>query len=231
MAEKKFKLNIKPNPYIIVIAILALIVVGFAYNQWGKKIFPASVKGPGESDSGSVSDVGILEGDVQLGNDDSPVTIIEYYSYFCGYCKLFDEQTKPRLIEDYVTPGKARFIFRPFPPFELGIAVLCANDQGKFLEYHNELFDNVENIEKIDDLKQIAKDLNLNEDQFNQCFDSQKYLAKVQEMYQQGANTFKEAGVPEDQRGTPAFVVNGELLIGAQPYDVFVDIIEKKLEE
>ena len=54
---------------------------------------------------------------------------------------------------------------------------------------------------------------------------------KVPEWYEQGSSDFENAGVPEDQRGTPAFFVNGELFIGAQPYDKFVEIIEKKLGE
>jgi len=216
----------KFNPYIIIIVILVVIIAGLLYNQWGKKILPASVEKPGTS-----SNIEVFEGDISIGNEDAPVTIVEYFSYFCGYCGLFDEETKPRIIENYVGPGKVKFVFRPYPPFELGMAVLCANDQDKFLEYHNELFENAGNIQKIDDLKILAKDIGLNESRFNQCFDSQKYLARAEEWYQQGDKDFEDAGIPENQRGTPSFFINGEILIGAQPYDKFVEVIERKLAE
>lgn len=221
--KKKF------NPYIIIIIVLLVIIAGFAYSKWGKSILPASVEGP-EQGTGGV-DVGTFEGDIQMGNDDAPVTIVEYFSYFCGYCGLFDDETKPRIVEDYVATGKVKFIFRPYPPFELGMAVLCANDQEKFLEYHDELFENAANIQQVDDLKVLAKDIGLDEEKFNQCFDSQKYLAKAEGWYQQGNNDFEAAGVPENQRGTPAFFINNELLIGAQPFDKFVEVIERKLSE
>jgi len=220
----------KINPYIIVIVILVIAVVGFAYDKWGKGLLPASVEKPGPG-SNTDADVTTLEEDISIGNEDAPVTIVEYFSYFCGYCKLFHDETYPKIVEDYIINGKVKFILRIFPPYELGMAVLCANDQGKFLEYNNELFEKSADIQAVDDLRILAKDTGLDETQFNQCFDSQKYLAKAQEWYQQGQDNFEQAGVPEEQRGTPAFFINGEALIGAQPYENFVEAIERKLAE
>lgn len=224
MEEKK-----KINPYIIIIIILVIAVAGLVYDKWGKDIFPSSVESP--EGSSSDIDIEIVEGDIQIGNEDASVTIVEYYSYLCGYCKIFDDETKPRIVEDYVSTGKVKFIFRVYPPYELSTAVLCAYEQEKFLEYHNSLFANASNIQAVDDLRTIAEDSGLDGNQFSQCFESQKYLAKAQEWYQQGNDDFERAGVPEDQRGTPAFFVNGELIIGAQPYDEFVEVIERKLAE
>lgn len=223
----------KINPYVIIIIVLLLFVAGFTYDKWGKDFLPASTENPDEQSPGgdSIIDTGSFEGDIQIGDKDAPVTIIEYFSYFCGYCKLFHDETYPRILEDYVTTGKVKFVLRPYPPYELGTAVLCADDQGKFLEYHESLFKNSQTIQEIDDLKSLASDLGLNGDQFGQCFDSQKYLVKAQEWYQQGDQDFENAGVPENQRGTPSFVINGELLIGAQPYEKFVELIEKGLSE
>jgi len=219
--------NKKFNPYLIVIIVLVLAVAGFAYDKWGGNILPASVK---DTDKSSTK-VETLEGDIQIGSDDAPVTIVEYFSYFCGYCRLFKEETEPKIIENYVSTGKVKLILRIFPPFETGLAVLCANDQGKFFEYHDALFERVEEIQEVEDLKTIAKDISLNESQFNECFDSQKYLAKAQAWYDQGQKDFEGSGVPEEQRGTPAFFVNGEAFVGAHPYESFVDIIERKLAE
>lgn len=218
----------KINPYIVIVVILVIAIVGFAYDKWGKGILPASVEKEEKSSAGQ----GVaFEGDIFVGNKDAPVTIVEYYSYFCSYCSLFHNDTYPKIVKDYISDGKVKYVFRPFPPFELGLAVLCANEQDKFLEYHNELFENASNIQAVDDLKVIARDIDLDEEKFNQCYDSQKYLAKAQEWYQGGGDDFERAGVPEDQRGTPAFVINGEMVIGAQPYDNFVEVIERKLSE
>ncbi|MFZ5559807.1 MAG: DsbA family protein [Patescibacteria group bacterium] len=225
MEEQKKKFN----PYMVVIMILILIIAAFAYNQWGKRFLP-SLEKTGESSKPKNIKTEIFRDDIIIGNVDAPVKIIEYYSYLCGYCKIFEDETKPRIMENYITTGKAKFILRPFPPYELGQAVLCAKEQDKFLEYHNYLFDNIENLEKVDDLKTFAKDVGLNESKFNECYNSGKYKSRTEEWYKQGMSDMEKANIPSDQRGTPAFFINGEAIIGAQPYEKFVEAIESKLK-
>jgi protein-disulfide isomerase len=221
----------KINPYLIIIVILIIIIAGFTYNQWGKKIFPASIETP---DKDNVT-IELFEDDIEIGNENALVTIVEYFGYLCGYCKRHHDDTYPKIFKDYISTGKVKYVLRVFPfrneDIILGSAGLCANDQGKFLEYHNKLFKEVNNIQATDDLKDFAKEINLDEEQFNQCFDSEKYISKVQAWRDQGDEDFEQAGVSENQRGTPAFFINGELLIGAQPYEIFVEVIEKKLAE
>jgi len=222
--------NKKINPYIIVIVILVLVIVGFAYNQWGKRIFPASIKEPEKPNINTE----ISKYDIWIGNENAPVTIVEYFSYLCGYCKLFEDETKPKIIENYVSTGKVKFVLRPFPIFspdlKIDEAVLCANEQGKFLDFHNYVFANSDKLEKIENLKTFAKTVGLNETQFNQCFDSDKFRDRVETWYKQGVADFEKAGIASSQRGTPTFVINGELLIGAQSYERFVEVIESKLK-
>jgi protein-disulfide isomerase len=221
--------NRKINPYLIIIAVLIIVIVVFAYNQWGKRIFPASVKEPEKQSSNTE----VSKDDIWIGNENAPVTIVEYYSYLCGYCKEFEKDTKPKIVENYVSAGKVKFVLRPFPIFspdlKIDEAVLCANEQGKFLDFHNYLFENNDKLEKVEDLKNFAKNVGLNETQFNQCFDSDKFRDRVDAWYKQGVADFEKANIPSEQRGTPTFVINGELTIGALPYDKFVEIIEKKL--
>lgn len=221
----------KINPRTIIIVILIVIIAGFTYNQWGKKIFPASIETPNKN---TVTIV-VLGDDIEIGNENSLVTIVEYFSYFCGYCKRYHNDTYPKIFKDYITTGKVKYIFRVFPfrneDIILGSAVLCANDQDKFLEYHDILFENAGEIEKVDDLKRLAKNANLDENEFNQCFDSKEYINEAEAWRDQGDEDFENAGVPSGQRGTPSFFINGELLIGAQPYEIFVEVIEKKLAE
>lgn len=226
----------KFNPYIIIIVVLLIIIGGFAYNQWGKGFLPTLVKNSenpeAPASNSSNVDTAAKESDIQIGNKDATVTVVEYYSYFCSYCKRFHEETYPKIIEQYVGTGKVKFVFRVFPPPELGLAVLCVKEQDKFLEYHEKLFESSAEIKEPNDLKIIAEKINgLDKTKFNECYDSGKYIDQVEKWVNQGNKDFETAGVPEEQRGTPAFFINGELLLGALPYESFVEVIERKLGE
>lgn len=225
--------NKKINPYLIIIIVLVLVVGGFAYDKWGKGFLPVSVE-DAEKEKGEKNvevNTDISSGDIVIGSSNAPITIVEYYGYLCGYCKLFHDDTYPRIVENYISTGKIKYVFRSFPPYELGLSILCANEQGKFLEYHDEVFEKAGELQAADDLKVLAKNAGLNEGEFNQCFDSQKYLVQSQKWYTQADADFDKAGVPDNQRGTPTFFINGEMLIGAQPYENFVEVIERKLAE
>ncbi|OGZ36025.1 MAG: hypothetical protein A2V60_01735 [Candidatus Portnoybacteria bacterium RIFCSPHIGHO2_01_FULL_39_19] len=218
----------KSNHYVVVVVILILIIFAFAYNQWGKRFLP-EFKGS-SGDKFSKINYKVTEGDIQIGNKDAEVTIIEYYSYACDFCRSFHEDVYPLIIEDYVTKGKVRFVFRPFPPYELGQAVPCANEQDKFLEYHTYLFDNIENLEKAEDLGAFAREAGLDEGKFSECYNSEKYKKNTEDWYSQGMSDMAKAEIPQDKRGTPVFFINGEPLLGTQPYIKFIEIIENKLK-
>lgn len=222
--------NKKINPYLIIILVLVLVVGGFAYDKWGKGFLSNSTENTGGKENVNV-DTGVSGEDIVVGNSNASVTIVEYYSYFCGYCKLFHDDTYPKILENFINTGKVKYVFRPFPPYELGASILCANEQGKFSEYHQELFTKAGELKQAEDLKGLAKGAGLDEEKFNQCFDSQKYSVQSQKWYTQAGADFDKVGVPEEERGTPTFFVNGEMLVGAQPYEKFVEVIEKKLGE
>jgi protein-disulfide isomerase len=98
----------------------------------------------------------------------------------------------------------------------------CAADQDAFWEYHDKLFgsqsgENQGAFNK-DKLKGFAKDLNLDTEAFNECLDSGKYAQAVQESTQ----TAQSIGV----RSTPAFLINGQPMLGAQPYSSFQQVID-----
>lgn len=119
-----------------------------------------------------------------------------------------------------------RIVFRDYPlpnhpqAQPAAEAAQCANDQGKFWEYHDKLFQNQRAMEP-DNLKQYATDLGLNLEAFNECVDSRKYRADVQRDLQEG----KKIGVT----GTPAFFINGRFLSGAQPFENFKAVIDQEL--
>jgi len=102
--------NKRPNFYIVAIVILILIIAAFAYNQWGKKFLP-ELKGK-SGDKFSKINVNITDEDIQIGNKNAKIAIIEYYSYACSFCKSFHDSIYPLIVEDYITKGKAKFIFQ-----------------------------------------------------------------------------------------------------------------------
>ena len=101
----------------------------------------------------------------------------------------------------------------------------CAADQDAFWEYHDKLFDSQSGENQgaftKENLKTFAADLKLDTAQFNECLDSGKYTQAVQEQ----TSAAQQLGV----RSTPAFVINGVPLIGAQPFDAFQQVIEAEL--
>ena len=101
----------------------------------------------------------------------------------------------------------------------------CAADQDAFWEYHDYLFENHggENRGAFnqENLKQFAVDLGLDPDTFNACLDSGKYTQIVQSETSAG----QQIGI----QSTPTFLLNGQPIVGAQPYDIFEQVIEAQL--
>ncbi|MDP2934260.1 MAG: thioredoxin domain-containing protein, partial [bacterium] len=183
----------KINTQTIIITTLVLIIVGFAYNQWGKGIFPSiKYKLSRESEKDKL----------QIGDANAKIRIVEYYSYTCEYCRNFESEVKPKIIKNYVSSGKVKWIFRPIDQ-DLGDAILCAEEQGKFLEYHDSLFRNASNISKAEDLKVLAKNVDMNEEVFWECYSSGKYRTLVTGWYSDLMSDFRKYKISEDKKGTP----------------------------
>lgn len=225
---------------ILIIAIVIIIIGGFLLLKKSKSdddlgpaiIMSQSAKDKeGQEENNKANEQSNAPEVIEVGNSDAPVTIIEYYSYFCGHCAKFNSETYPKIKEKYIDTGKVKFVYRVFPPYEASMAAICANKQGKFLEYHNYLFEHASEIKNPDDLKIAAKEAGLNETQFNNCYDFQEYLDEAREWYNQGQTDFERENVPAEMRGTPAFFINGDLILGAQPLETFIQGIEEKLVE
>lgn len=165
------------------------------------------------------------------GNKDAKVTIVEFGDFRCPFCDRFFQDTEPQLMKDYIDTGKAKFAFRHYQflgPASVvaGNAAECANEQNKFWEYHNYLYQNQPaesdtSIYVFDKLTSIAVNLGLNGDQFKSCLESKKYDKNVSADLAAG----QQAGVT----GTPTTFINGLTINGAQPYSVFKTIIDQEL--
>jgi len=173
------------------------------------------------------------------GNLEASVTVVEFSDYQCPFCARFFRDTLPDLRQDYIDTGKVKFVYRAFPlesihsnAISSALAAECANEQEKFWEYHDKLFQSQGEWASLskggssNKFKEFAADLGLNSDKFSSCFDSGKYLNEINKDYQDG--------VKYGTSGTPAFFIgndkNGYIkIVGAQPYSVFQQIIDQEL--
>ncbi|MBI4837023.1 MAG: DsbA family protein [Candidatus Portnoybacteria bacterium] len=157
--------------------------------------------------------------EVVLGDKKAPVTIIEYASYLCGHCVTFYQNTFPKVEENYIKTGKVKFIYRPFPPLEIGMALACAWEQNKFWEYNHEAYNT--QIGSPDDLKIIASKIGADAEEFNKCFDSEKYKSVAENWYKEAQDANVE--------GTPTFFINDKKIVGDLPYEDFQKAIDEAL--
>jgi protein-disulfide isomerase len=168
-----------------------------------------------------------VDDDPAQGPQDAPVTMIEFSDFQCPYCARFQQDTLPQILSNY--GDKIRFVYRDFPLTGLHAnaqnaaeASECADDQGKYWEYHDILFQNQAALD-VQSLEGYAASLGLDTAAFNDCLTSHKYEQEVNKDLQDGEN----AGV----QGTPSFFINGTLITGAQPYAAFQAAIEAALQK
>lgn len=166
------------------------------------------------------------------GDPNAKVTIVEFSDFECPFCGRFYSETLPQLIKEYVDTGKAKLYFRHYPlPFHpkatpLALASECANDQGKFWEMHDKIFDatvaGTSSTSTDADYTNWAGELGLDTSSFDNCYTSKKYQKNVDED--------TAAGSAVGVSGTPTFYINGKQLVGALPFDSFKAIIDEELK-
>ena len=185
----------------------------------------------GETQEKTTAQTLIQNGSPVMGNSNAKITLLEWGDYQCTYCYRFHQSSKDIIIEEYVNTGKVNFVFRDFPlngPNSVLAAQgsYCANDQGKYWEYHDETYKNWEgeNTGWItrDSLLQFAKTVNLDVNQFNKCMDDNKYKQKVLDNEKFGKNIGIDA--------TPSFLVITDnkvvKIVGNQPLSVFRQVLD-----
>jgi len=180
-----------------------------------------------------------VDDDPMKGNPNAPITIIEFSDFQCPFCARFHAQTWPQLEENYISTGKVNFVYRDFPiqsihsnALPAALASECADDQDKFWEMHDMIFENqnswqgLKPSESTSLFKEYAIEIGLNADEFGSCITSGKYLQEIQNDLDDG----RVYGVT----GTPGFFIGNEeigftKLIGAQPFPSFKQVIDEQL--
>jgi protein-disulfide isomerase len=157
------------------------------------------------------------------GAENAKITIVEFSDFQCPFCGRVNP-TIAQVLKDY--EGKVRVAFRQHPlPFHKDAmsaakASLAANEQGKFWEMHDKLFENQKDLSD-DNIRKLAKEIGLNMKKFEDSWKSDKFNAQIEE-------DIKFAQTNQ-ATGTPSFFINGVFLKGAQPIGGFKEVIDKLL--
>ncbi|HEY1749535.1 MAG TPA: DsbA family protein [Xanthobacteraceae bacterium] len=189
----------------------------------------AQAKADSEPDQAELAKAGTA-GDVVLGSDKAPVTIIEYASMTCPHCAHFSITTFPELQKRYIDTGKVRFIFREFPLDALAAAgfmlARCAGND-KFMPIVETLFAKQSEWmvqQPVPALREISKQFGFTQQSFDECLANQKVLDGIQEVRDRAA---EKLGV----NSTPTFFINGKKLTGDQSIDSLTKEISPYLKE
>ncbi len=173
------------------------------------------------------------EGDpLALGDVDAPVVMVEWSDFQCPFCGSFARDTKPELIQRYVDEGLLRIEWRDFPVLgaesrTAALAGRAAAEQDAFWKLHDEIYaeDRERNAGELDEdsLVGMAGDLGLDVERFADSIGDPEH--------EQAAEADLQLGQQLGLTGTPAFLINGQVLVGAQPTEVFVQAIEQAVAE
>jgi protein-disulfide isomerase len=208
------------SPYFYLFIPVAFVLgLGAGYLLWSPKTPPVAADATGDQRV-TVS----TDGDPSIGPADAPITIVEFSDYQCPYCQAWYQQNFDKLMASY--PGKIRFVYRdlPLPMHSQSVpaaeAANCAGEQDAYWKFHNALFSGQYSLGRTA-YEQYASDLGLDLAAFTACLDDHHTQAEI------------EADAADAARlglnGTPSFVINGQILVGAQPFEQFKAIIDADL--
>jgi protein-disulfide isomerase len=199
--------------------VLSLAIIGFTHAQlWGQQaqvtretLVAAAERGPGPT----------------KGREDAPITMVEFSDFQCSFCRKFWEETLPKIEAEYINTGRVRFVYRHLTalgPFSerAAEAAECAREQGKFWPYHDRLFGRAARPPFADGrLKEYARELRLDPAAFDACLGSGRHKERI----------LGEFGLAAQlgATGTPTFLINGKLLIGAHPFETFKRVLDAML--
>lgn len=199
----------------------------------------------GDSDAGaaaqSESDAGADEVDLSFvehridddtrsaGDVDAPVVLVMFSDFQCPYCASWSHDTLPTMM-DYVDDGELRIEMRDIAVFgaeseRAARAAYAAGEQDSYWDFHNALFKGGQHRSKAeldkDSLVSLASDLGLDPEQFEADLNSDE----AQEDFETTAEEGYSLGIPS----TPAFIIGGKPMIGAQPTEEFVAAVDDAL--
>jgi protein-disulfide isomerase len=229
----------KRSHFYAVLTVLAFSVgVLLGYVVWGMDSTEATaqVAQPASQSSGPVAEVPVTEepqfirydipseGFPTIGPANAPITIVEFSDYQCPFCRRWHEQVYEPLLAAY--PGQIKIVYRHLPltsihpdAFTAAEAAMCAGDQDAYWPYHEKLFSS-ETL-GMQTYTQYAQELSLDMEAFQTCMTEHKFQNAIQ--------ADSDFAVNLGVRSTPTFFINGLAIVGAQPLEVFQQVIDKEL--
>lgn len=160
-----------------------------------------------------------------LGPGNAAITIVEFSDYQCPFCKKWYDDVLSRLMTEY--KDQVRFVYLDFPLTSIhpqaqpaAEAAHCAGEQNAYWQFHNALFSDKYGLSN-EAYPKYAAELGLDMTAFNTCVSERRY--------QQTVTNNANFALTVDVQSTPTFFVNGLMVVGAQPYDVFKQVIDKEL--
>jgi len=224
---QKSRNNIRPALVKIILAVTLL--NAFATYKLYKKI--DSLQIPAAATSAAPEPVRMvdvsIDDDAAKGDENAPVTIVEFTDYECPFCGRYVEQTYPQILEKYVETGKVKLIVRDYPlnfhpqAQKAAEAAECAGEQDNYWGMHDKLFANQASL-SVDNYRDWAGEIGLDRARFDECLDSG---AMAEEVEQDHAD-----GLAYGVSGTPVFFINGRMLSGAKPFAAFDAAIQEALQ-
>jgi protein-disulfide isomerase len=215
---------------VLVGLVFFLLGLGSGYLVWGRDAAAAVAATPDPQQAAVTIPEKVVRYDVSVDDDpalgpaDAPITLIEFSDYQCPFCTKWHDEVYSRLMEEY--DGKIRFVYRDLPLAFHGDAqsaaeaANCAGEQDAYWEFHTALFSEKYGL-GVKAYQQYAADLGLDWDALVACLADGRYTDEVKADYAYA----ESLGVGS----TPTFFINGIALVGAQPYEVFKQVIDLEL--
>ena len=215
---------------LVVLAFAAGLLVG--YIAWGRNVSDRAVvaQPPGEVEDAIPAPTQAVkrydiptEGFPSIGPADAPITIVEFSDYQCPYCKRWHNEVYEDLMKAY--PDQIRLVIRNLPlgfhpeALPAAQAAMCAGDQDAYWAFHDALFGDSPLGQET--YLKYAENLGLDMEAFQQCLSEERY----KEFIEKDAAFAQNLGV----NGTPTFFINGLAIVGAQPLEIFKNVIDKEL--
>jgi protein-disulfide isomerase len=215
----------------LLVALIAVAISGYnTYQIKNLAVSPASIQGSSIPSDLSKALKELPEGAPFIGNPNAKLTVVEFADYQCPFCGRFFSETFPDLKREYIDTNKVKFIYLDFAFLGqeskyASYAALCAKEQGKFWEYHDELYNNQNGENKgafnKNNLEKFAANVNLNLTEYKLCMESNKYQKLVADTQALG----RKYGIT----GTPGFLIGKQSIKGAAPIDNFRQVIDSQL--
>src|SRR5256885_3198578 len=225
---KRGKVQTKNSTRIFYLALAVIAIAGIGALSWMSRRPADRDVSPIDSTLPKVQSNGYV-----IGSTSAPLEVIEFGDFECPSCARFATLTEPDVRTRLVDKGIIRFRYIDFPlsmhrnTWPASRAAACADEQGKFWAMHDALFQaqdqwNGETTSSPDAVfKQLAKQIGLNQQQFDQCVDTKKTQAKIQ--------AHEELALRQQIKATPSFIIGGKIVEGARPYDEFKAMVDTAL--